>query len=491
VKLNAIGLCGALAVLASALMTGIAEARNPHCAGGIQYVVQAMKDKEKGNTDDYKREIAKAVQQLEMCSSEDPADYEAIGYLGWAYSEIATTVEPAAVPDNLAKAGKAFDAAIKGLQSKGDVKKVEMVTNNRNSYWAQAYNSGLGKINSAQALFPEYCKTPADDAEKTAKAEAEKNFREAVASLSGALALRPGDVPTMRNLATVYAMTCEFPKAEALLQEGLKAAPNDTGLTAALYAVRINVANKLADEKKYDEAITAFEGMLKTDANSASIHSALADVYFNRAQTLKDEARKKDFTAAGDHYAKAAELKANDADLTFNAAISYQNAQLWDKADPMWSKTVQIRPNDTDALSSWGAALVELKKCPDAITRVHKAVEIKPQDKSLHRQLGSIYTRCGNNSRGTDELMVYLAMQNGKPAADAATQAKAAKQGSDAAKTLAADGVPEAVYQWEADNQKFETWFYWGKKKAIAFSDAGAITRKSDWSAPDTKTAGK
>ena len=29
-----------------------AEARNPSCAGGIQYVVQAMRDKDKGNTED-------------------------------------------------------------------------------------------------------------------------------------------------------------------------------------------------------------------------------------------------------------------------------------------------------------------------------------------------------------------------------------------------------------------------------------------------------
>jgi Flp pilus assembly protein TadD len=204
-----------------------------------------------------------------------------------------------------------------------------------------------------------------------------------------------------------------------------------------------------------------------------------------------DPNRKKTFTGAAEHYAKAAELKTGDADLTFNAAISYQNAQIWDQADAMWAKTAQLRPDDPEVQSSWGAALAELKKCPEAITHVHKAVELKPQEKNYHRQLGSVYTRCGNNARGTDELMVYLAMQNGKPVADAAAEAKAAKQGTDAAKTLASDGVPEAVFQWEADNQKFQTWFYWGKKKAVAFSDAGAITRKSDWSVPDTKTAGK
>ena len=55
---------------------------------------------------------------------------------------------------------------------------------------------------------------------------------------------------------------------------------------------------------------------------------------------------------------------------------------------------------------------------------------------------------------------------------------------------MASDGVPDQIYQWEADNQKFETWFYWSKKRAFAFS-AGTLTRKSDWSVADTKPAGK
>ncbi len=83
-KLQTLGRCLALTAGFALALGGVAEARNPHCAGGIQYVVQAMKDKDKGNTDDYQREINKAVQQLEQCASEDPADLEALGYLGWA-----------------------------------------------------------------------------------------------------------------------------------------------------------------------------------------------------------------------------------------------------------------------------------------------------------------------------------------------------------------------------------------------------------------------
>ena len=58
------------------LVAAVAVARNPHCAGGIQYVVQGLKDKERGNTEDYMRQMNKAVDQLTMCATEDPEDLE-------------------------------------------------------------------------------------------------------------------------------------------------------------------------------------------------------------------------------------------------------------------------------------------------------------------------------------------------------------------------------------------------------------------------------
>jgi Flp pilus assembly protein TadD len=472
--------CFALTALAAAVLAGAAEARNPHCAGGIQYVVQAMNDKSKNNMEDYTREINKAVQQLEQCRTEDPNDFEAIGYLGWAYAEI----------DSMSQAGKAFDAAIKGLEIK-DPKKKDWAINNRNSYWAKTFNDGIAKIRDAQTAYPEFCKKPESDADKGAKGKAEESYRSAAMSLNQALGLKPGDPQTIRNLASVYALTCDYQKAEGILREGLKVAPTDTMLLAAVKMVRVNYANQLAEDKKYDEAIAFFGELLKAEPTNADLWLSQADVLFRRAQSEQpSDQRKKDFASAGDSYAKASELRPNDADLAFNAGVAYQNAQMWDKSEAMWKKAAQLKPDDPEVYSSWGSCQVELKRCPEAIVNLHKAVDLKPQDKSYHRQLGAIYTKCGNNTRGTDELMVYLAMQNGQAVPDAAAIAKEAKQGTDAAKTLASDGAPEQIYRWEADNQKFDTWFYWGKKRAYTFN-GGGLTRKSDWGAPDTKSASK
>jgi hypothetical protein len=98
----------------------------------------------------------------------------------------------------------------------------------------------------------------------------------------------------------------------------------------------------------------------------------------------------------------------------------------------------------------------------------------------LHRQLGAVYTRMQNNLKSTEELMVYLALQNGTPVADAAGAAKKAPAGSAAAKTLAQLGTPEEVIPWEVDQQKIESWFYWTKNQAYHFQN-GTLYGKSDW----------
>jgi tetratricopeptide (TPR) repeat protein len=462
------------AAFAASLLTavaGVALARNPHCAGGIQYVVQGMRDKEKGNTEDYQRQMQKAVQQLETCATEDPKDAEAIGYLGWAYAEV----------DSARLAGKAFQTAIAGLEAAGDKKKVEQWVGNRNSYWANAFNDGIKKIQAAQTAYPDFSKEPASDADKTAKAEAKKQYEAALMSLQRADWIKPADSQTIRTLGSVHAFMGDYAAARKVFSDGLKAAPGDTGLAQAMHSVDINYANQLANSKKYDEAITYFEQILKDDANNPDIYVNLGSTQFERAGTKQGDAQKADFNKSGEYYEKAFSLRPTDADLIFNAALAYQNARNFAKAAECWQKALKLKPDDPAIPGSLSVCLIELGKYDEAVSILQQSLVKKPEDKTLHRALGAAYTKCGNNAKGTEELMVYLAMDKGQAEADPAAAAKAAKDGSAAAKTLASDGTPDQVIRWEADAQKYETWLY--KKKNVAYSfQGGQLATKSDWS---------
>jgi tetratricopeptide (TPR) repeat protein len=452
-------------------VTGVSEARNPACAGGIQYVVQGLRDKEKGNTDDYERQMGKAVQQLEKCQAEDPADFEAIGYLGWAYAETG----------KFDKAGPAFEKSIQGATAKGDKKKVEWATTNRESYWANAFNKGIDNINSAQNAYPDFSKKPENDGETTLKAEATKKYDEALVSLQSALYLKPGDVRTLRNMGSVHAFKGDWAKAEETLLQAQKSAPDDAELAKSIASIRANRAGTLIDEGKFDEAIAFYQQQTAANPKDADLHLGLAEAYFKRAGTKDGDAKKADFKAAGDAYSKAGALKTDSADLTFNAALAYMNASEWALAEGEWRKTLKTRPDDADAQAQLGSALVEQKKYDEAVKVLQGAVVASPKNKLLHRQLGATYSKSGNNTKGTEEFMMYLALNGGKTA-DVGASTKAAAAGSGAAKTLSSEGAPEEVYQWESDGKKYETWTYWKKSLAYHFQE-GTVVQKSDWSA--------
>jgi tetratricopeptide (TPR) repeat protein len=464
----------AVALLAVGLAGTAALARNEHCAGGIQYVVGGMRDKDKGNTEDYLRQMNKAVQQLETCAAEDPADAEAMGYLGWAQAEL----------KNFTAAGAAFQKAIDGLTAKGDKKKVQWAKDNLQSYWAGEFNTAIAKINTAQQAYPDYTQKPANDADQTLREEARKNYEAALASLTNASLLKPNDPMTLRNLGSVHAFMGEYAKAAEVFRAGLAIAPDDTTLKESLKTVRTQHANALIDEKKFDEAVAYFADLLKDDPENADLHLGVADAHFKKAQnTSKDDeaTRKAEFKAAGDAWNKAGTLKPNDADLPFNAALAYSNAGEAVLAEAQWRKVLAARPDDLDAVKSLASTLAELQKYDEAVKILHEALLKNPQDRNLHRQLGSIYAKAGNNAKGTEELMIYLALYNGKPVDDPAGAAKAAA-GAAQASTHKAMGDPEAVVPWTAQGESYETWFYWGRKQAYHFK-SGSLVQKSDWAA--------
>jgi Flp pilus assembly protein TadD len=444
---------------------GTALARNPNCAGGIQYVVQGLKDKERGNTEDYQREMNKAVERLTMCSTEDPADFEAMGYLGWALAEI----------DSAGPAGDAFQKALDAATAKGDKKKIDPIYANRDHYWSIAYNDGIKNLQDGQQY-----------AEADAKDQAHEAYAKAITALTKAKLLRPGHPQTLRNLATAFALDNDYDKAEVVLRNGMVEAAKDTSVSQlkdALRTVRTNKASALLAANKFDEAVTYYVELTTQEAGNSDLWMGLGNAYFKRAETKQDAAKKAEFKLSGDAYAKAYQLRSDDANLVFNAALAYQYAGELPSAEAQWRLVLAKTPNDPDALSSLGSVLADEKKFDDATAVLLKAISLKPDEKIYFRQLGAVYSKASNGAKSTEMLIVYMAMNKGVPMPDPAAAAKAAKAGSAAANTLAAMGTPDKVLEWDDSSTggKLQTWFYGAKSVAFTFNAAGVLVQKSDW----------
>lgn len=467
-----------LSGLAALVMAGLAasavEARNPHCAGGIQYVVQGLRDRDKGNMEDYQRQMGKAIDQLSLCAEQDPADFEARGYLGWAYAEV----------DSAGPAGKAFDAAIAGLSEKGDKKKLDIVVNNRESYWAKAFNEGIKEINNAQAAYENFTAEPQDDAEKELKEQARKSYANALLWLTRAKLLKEGHPATLRNIATAHALTGDFDSAEATLVNGLKEAAADTGVAQireTLRQVRANKAGQLLEAKKYDQAIAYYQELSKAEPTNADHLRGLGSAFTSRAQTKEGAARAADWKASAEAYAAAVALDPKDADIQYMAGQAYSKAGEHAAAEKYWRQAVALKPDDLDAVRELAICLGELKKYDEAVKGLAEAIARKPEEKNLYQSMGTIYNKAGDSKKTTQLYMVFLAMQRGS-VIEGGKAADAAKAGSAAANTKASLGTPDKAYEWETDGQKLVTWAYFSKKQAYTFETGSmGLIQKSDW----------
>ena len=478
----------ATAGLAAGLLLGgigrMAEARNANCSGGILYVSQALQARQNKDMPEADKLMHRAVDRLSQCATEDPEDYEALGYLGWAYAEI----------DSFRPAGVYFERSIQGLAKKGDKKKVDWATTNRGSFVVNQLNQGIGKIREAQGIY-DMSKPPTNDAEKVQAAEALKRSDEAIMRLQNALLLTgPGDtlaISALKNMAFAYMMSGRSDQAAAAYRRAQQIAPNDPDIKAALLAMRNDSAMRVI-EKGGDpnKAIEILQQLVKEDPTNPLRYGARGDALFTRAQSTKDEAKAKaDYKAAGDDYAKAFQLSSSkEASLAFNAAISYQNAKEYALAEPMWKASTQLSPDNVQGLGNYAVCLIQLKKYDDAAKVVQPALEKSAKDPEFRRLLAIAYATAGNTDKASQERFDYKALSAGKEVPEGPAAAKSAPAATGAGKTFAAMGAPDQVYEWEAESQKVQSWFYWSKKAAYHFS-GNTLAIESHWGAVDFKPA--
>jgi tetratricopeptide (TPR) repeat protein len=479
VKLRAFAIGVALAALTASLCVDLALARNEHCAGGIQYVVGGMRDKEKGNTEDYVNQMRKAVAQLEMCAEGDPADFEAMGYLGWAYCEL----------DSAGPAGAAFKKCMDGLAAKGD-KKLQQWKDNRQSYWVKYYNDGITKMKAAQELYPDLGPKPKNDGDAEVRMfnDARAKYEQAIVTFTKATLLKPEDVTAYLSMGQAYQFVGRFDAAEAALKAGLAMAPSDTLLNTAMMNLRKNKAIQLITDKKYDEAIAFYQDLLQAEPGNGEMQLGLGNAAFEKAQTagLSDADKKRWFKTAGEAWAKAGEVKTGDFDLAYNSGVAFQNGGDPVQAETQFRRALVLNPEDSDVARALGRSLIDQGKYVEAVAAVFKALQKNPKKSELHQLLGAAYDKGGNKPKSQESAMVFMAMRSGTPVADASAAATAAT-GVAEANTLKALGKPDQVLIWKADQETYSTWIYWARSLAFHFK-AGNLVMKSDWSSAGTVT---
>ena len=421
------------AFAATLVLVPAASARDYRVAGGIQYVIQGTKEKEKGNLEDARRIFGKAVTNLKMGIENDPKDSEAWLYLGQAYGEL----------DSAKQCGDAFAEAVRRIT---DPKVNKRAADNRDYFFNNAYNEGLKRYQDATKIMPaEEIPNSTDPKAAEAKAklaEAQVSFQKAI-DINGTRAI------AYDNLAIMLALQGKFDEAGPVVDAGLansepKEGPEYDRLKNRKDSLYNNAVVERLKNNDFDGAIAMLDGILAKNPNDFGVLTRAAQTSFDKArkaEEAKDEAgAKAAYTQAAGYFSRAVAAAPDETN----------------KKDMMYNQVV--------AAQAGGDAKSAAKVAFDL-------VQMDPKDVSYHRLLRSAYDKMGAEAKAGEEVWVILGLgDTAVPVADVAAFTATVVKTSEAGKALAANGPPEEVRQFTSGDNKVDVWFWWTKKLCAAFT---------------------
>ena len=164
--------------------------------------------------------------------------------------------------------------------------------------------------------------------------------------------------------------------------------------SASRAAGLVEEADKMADDKKWSEAIDAYKIAIRLDANYAPAYGGLGDAYFNSGNSEQALAA----------YKEQARLAPNDAQAQFDLGYFYNSMGRHGEAFGPLVKATSLDPNFAEAYYGIGYAYLRGADFEKSISFLKSAVRIKPDYGEAYYGLGQAYARLGKADLANEQL---------------------------------------------------------------------------------------
>jgi tetratricopeptide (TPR) repeat protein/uncharacterized caspase-like protein len=156
----------------------------------------------------------------------------------------------------------------------------------------------------------------------------------------------------------------------------------------------VEEADKLADDKKWPEAIDAYKIAIRLDANYAPAFGGLADAYFNSGNSEQ----------ALIAYKEQVRLAPNDAQAQFDLGYFYNAMGRHGEAFGPLVKATSLDPNFAEAYYGIGYAYLRGADFEKSISFLRSAIRLKPDYGEAYYGLGQAYAQMGKSDLANEQL---------------------------------------------------------------------------------------
>ena len=156
----------------------------------------------------------------------------------------------------------------------------------------------------------------------------------------------------------------------------------------------VDEADKMADDKKWPEAIDAYKIAIRLDANYAPAYGGLGDAYFNSGNSEQ----------ALIAYKEQVRLAPNDASAQFDLGYFYNAMGRHGEAFSPLVKATSLDPNFAEAYYGIGYAYLRGEEFEKSISFLKSAIRIQPDYGEAYYGLGQAYARLGKADLANEQL---------------------------------------------------------------------------------------
>src|SRR5712691_11669556 len=164
--------------------------------------------------------------------------------------------------------------------------------------------------------------------------------------------------------------------------------------SASRAAGLVDEANKMAEDRKWPEAIDAYKLAIRLDPNYAPAYGGLGDAYFNGGN----------WEQALVAYKEQVRLAPNDAQAQYDLGYFYNAAGRHGEAFAPLVKATSLDPTFAEAFYVIGYAYLRGADFEKSISFLKSAIRLKPDYGDAYYGLGQAYARLGKADLANEQL---------------------------------------------------------------------------------------
>jgi tetratricopeptide (TPR) repeat protein len=206
--------------------------------------------------------------------------------------------------------------------------------------------------------------------------------------------MSPKSVNILKKLASIYILTGQISKAKEIYERIIKHGGTDFMPYYELAMLCIKTGDT-------DRAENMLKKVCKLKPDFAKAHKDLAVIYLN----------KRLFDYAKDEFEKAYDIASDDFSIVIEYANYFHATSDFEKADEMYQKALELRPEDANALAFSALNKTHLKQIDVALEQIKSAISKSPASAFMFFIAGRIYFLSNDFDCAKDYLIKSFEME--------------------------------------------------------------------------------